>query len=97
MIRIFNIGDIYEDCSYHPVRCTEINYEGDDISGVSLLDGSGPRSCSLTHCGIRKLTRQEAAKIVKIYRKGGNRALMRNAGWSNRAIDDHYLRWGVRK
>lgn len=26
-----NVGDIYEDCSYHPVLCVSIDYERDDI------------------------------------------------------------------
>ena len=56
-------GDIYEDCAFHPVVCVEVNYETDDIWGVSLIDGSYPRSCSLRHCGIRKLTIEEAWKI----------------------------------
>lgn len=57
------IGDIYEDCAFHPVLCVGINYEKDEIWGISLIDGSYPRSCSLTHCGIRKLTPAEAWDI----------------------------------
>jgi len=53
-------GDIYEDCSYHPVLCVWIDEDGDEISGISLIDGSSPRSCSLGHCGVRKLTVQQA-------------------------------------
>jgi len=57
------IGDIYEDCGYHPVVCVSVDYEKDDISGISLIDGSYPRSCSLRHCGVRKLTVEEAWDI----------------------------------
>jgi hypothetical protein len=46
-------GDIYEDCAYHPVLCTW--REGDEVAGISLIDGSHPRSCSLAHCGVVKL------------------------------------------
>lgn len=61
------VGDIYEDSGYHPVLCTAIDYENDDISGISLIDGSYPRSCSLRHPGIRKLSVEEA---LEIHRKG---------------------------
>lgn len=57
------IGDIYEDSAYHPVLCTAVDYENDDISGISLIDGSYPRSCSLRHSGVRKLTVEEAWEI----------------------------------
>jgi len=49
---------IYEDCTYHPCLCTQI--EGDDIEGISLIDGSVPRNCSLAHCGPMVLTVPEA-------------------------------------
>lgn len=51
-------GEYYEDCSYHPCLCIRV-YE-DEVSGVSLVDGSYPRSCSIVGCGIRKLTFDEA-------------------------------------
>jgi hypothetical protein len=51
-------GDFYEDCSYHPCLCIRVH--DDEISGVSLVDGSYPRSCDIHHCGIRKLTLDEA-------------------------------------
>jgi len=47
-------GDIYEDCAFHPVLCTHI--DGDEISGISLIDASAPRACSLSHCAVIKLT-----------------------------------------
>ena len=53
-------GDIYEDCAFHPVLCLGVNYRTDEIWGVSLVDGTFPRSCSLIHCGIRKLTPTQA-------------------------------------
>src|SRR3954471_8810608 len=53
-------GDIYEDCAFHPVLCLGVSYKTDDLWGISLIDGSYPRSCSLVHCGVRKLTPKEA-------------------------------------
>lgn len=57
------VGDIYEDCAYHPVLCTLADYEGDELAGISLIDGSSPRSCSPTHCGPMRLTVGEAVAI----------------------------------
>ena len=56
-------GDLFEDCAYHPVLCLGVNYKTDEIWGVSLIDGSDPRACSLLHCGVRKLTAKEAWRI----------------------------------
>jgi hypothetical protein len=55
-----DVGDYYEDCAYHPCLCIESNREDDMICGVSLVDGSYPRCCSFVHCGVRKLSLQEA-------------------------------------
>ena len=55
-------GDIYEDCAYHPVLCILVSEEDDEIAGISLIDGSYPRSCSLVHCGVRKLSVLEALR-----------------------------------
>jgi hypothetical protein len=56
-------GDIYESCSYHPVLCLGVDYKQDEIWGISLIDGAHPMSCSLVHCGIRKLTPRQAWEI----------------------------------
>ena len=53
-------GDIYESCSYHPVLCLGVDYKSDEIWGVSLIDGTYPLSCSLLHCGVRRLTPKQA-------------------------------------
>jgi hypothetical protein len=47
-------GAIYEDCSFHPVLCTLV--DGDEIQGISLIDASAPRACSLGHCAVIKLS-----------------------------------------
>lgn len=57
------VGDVYEDCAYHPVLCLGVDYKQDNIWGISLIDGSFPRNCSLIHCGIRKITLKEAWQI----------------------------------
>ena len=49
-------GEFYEDCSYHPCVCVGSSLEHDEIWGISLIDGTHPRSCSFRHCGVRKLT-----------------------------------------
>ena len=56
----FKPGDIYEDCHYHPCLCTAVSYREDCIHGISLIDGSAPRSCSLRYCGVIKLTPAQA-------------------------------------
>ena len=53
-------GDLYEDSAYHPCLCVEVNYSDDDIWGISLVDGSHPRACSLEHSGVRKINVHEA-------------------------------------
>jgi hypothetical protein len=55
-------GDVYEDCAGHPCLCLQVREidDPDGISGISLVDGSYPRSCSLTHCGVRRLSLEEA-------------------------------------
>ena len=58
-------GDLYEDCAYHPVVCVAVDYDQDEITGVSMIDGSHPRSCSLRFCGVRKLTVEEAWSIKR--------------------------------
>lgn len=57
----FRVGDIYEDCAYHPVLCTEA--ADGDLWGVSLIDGSYPRGCSVFHCGPKRLTVEQAYQM----------------------------------
>jgi hypothetical protein len=52
-------NDFYEDAFYHPCICVRSDYENDIIFGISLIDGSYPRSCSLVFSGIRKLSLRE--------------------------------------
>ena len=57
----FKPGDFYEDCAFHPCLCTHVS--GHDIEGISLIDGSVPRSCDIVHCGVRKLTLEDVLQI----------------------------------
>ena len=65
----FRVGDIYEDCSYHPVLCTEAG--GGDLWGISLIDGTSPRGCSVFHCGPVKMTLDEAVQVKKEWNGNG--------------------------
>lgn len=69
MDELFAPGELYEDCSYHPCLCVGVDYEeGEDgIWGISLIDGSYPRCCSIFHCGVRKLSVEEAWEIKQRY------------------------------
>jgi hypothetical protein len=54
-------GELFEDCRHHPCLCIEANSpdDVDGVSGISLVDGT-PCGCSIMHCGLRKLTLEEA-------------------------------------
>jgi hypothetical protein len=90
---VIKVGDIYEDCNYHPVRCTYVNAYYGDIEGVSMIDGSSPRSCSTRYCGVVKLSEQQAAERVEAYKQHGERGLMRLRGWPDAAIDEFLTVW----
>lgn len=60
------MGDFYEDCRYHPMVCIE-NDDG-DLSGVSLVSG-GIGSCSIGHCGVVRLTYQQAYDLMEKWRE----------------------------
>ena len=53
-------GDYYEDCACHPCLC--IRVLDDEVAGISLVDGSMDRCCSVRHCGVRRLTYEEAVE-----------------------------------
>jgi hypothetical protein len=59
----FVVGGLYEDCAYHPCLCIEIDEAERCLMGISLMDGSLPRSCSIDHCGPEVLTVHEAVHI----------------------------------
>jgi hypothetical protein len=58
-------GDIYEDTFLHPCLCVGIS---DGFAwGISLIDGSQPRSCDLVMSGIRKLSLAEAWEMKLVF------------------------------
>jgi hypothetical protein len=101
------VGDIYWDCSYHPVLCTEsvrvkrhfrtVDY---DVAGVSLFDGSRPRSCSVHHCGVTKLKLVQIQWLI-LHRED---FLSAEAQWRNGEVEAYKpllkewdrLEWGER-
>lgn len=75
-------GDLFEDCRFHPCLCTEANSvdDRDGVSGISIVDGT-PCNCSMAHCGLRKLTVEEAVQ-------------WKYHGPGDQVIDDHWWeRW----
>ncbi|WP_064749325.1 hypothetical protein [Lysobacter antibioticus] len=52
-------GDIYEDVFFHPCLCLGVDEAG-FAWGVSLIDGSHPRTTDLHMSGIRRLTIEQA-------------------------------------
>lgn len=58
---IISPGEIYEDCAFHPCLC--VGTGDGEVWGISLIDGSQPRSCDLRMCGVRILTPGEAWDI----------------------------------
>ena len=52
------VGAIYEDAFYHPCLC--IGNDGETVWGISLVDGTYPRSEDLQRSGLRTLSPEEA-------------------------------------
>jgi hypothetical protein len=59
------VGAVYEDCAFHPVLCTYVSDKNDEIQGISLVDGSEPRACSLSHCQPEPLSDSQAIWIMR--------------------------------
>jgi hypothetical protein len=51
-------GEIYEDTFYHPCLCVKV--DGTRVIGISLVDGSFPRTTDFRVTEVRKLTPEEA-------------------------------------
>lgn len=78
------VGDLYEDCAYEPLLCVRVDAQSDEVVGISLINGR-VGSCSLNHCGVRRLTLAEAveirgtwppAHIVEFARENGQRLVL---------------------
>ena len=66
----FKIGDLVETCSLLPAIIQDID-EFDNISCYSFEfinnnEYNGRTSCSLEHCGIRKISHEFALKLLTI-------------------------------
>jgi hypothetical protein len=58
------VGDVYEDCFFHPVLCTEIDDDGWVVlSGISLIDGTFPRSCDAQYCAPIRIPVEEVMAV----------------------------------
>lgn len=55
---LIKIGDIYEDPFFHPCLCVGI--DNGAAWGISLIDGSYPRTTDIGVSGVRKLSLEEA-------------------------------------
>jgi hypothetical protein len=63
MINELRPGDLYEDAFYHPCVCFGID---DGFAwGISLIDGSYPRTADIHMGGARKLSLDEAWELKK--------------------------------
>ena len=50
-----HVGDIYIDCADHPCIATESSKANDELAGISLINGTGPRLCSFRNCSPVKM------------------------------------------
>ena len=77
----FRPGDIYEDSAYHPCVC--IDAKDGALWGISLIDGSYPRSCDIGVSGVRRLTPEEAwtIRLSGPADAGARRRISRDKRW----------------
>jgi hypothetical protein len=59
------VGDFYEGCSFHVRVCTVSSMSEDYIAGISLMDAHGPSGCSPSHCGVIKVSAEEAMEAQR--------------------------------
>lgn len=88
----FRIGDLYRDCNYRPMRATHVDWYGDTLEGVSLLDGV-EYICGFYHCDPKKISKEEAQNMVAIWKKDGERGLMILNGWTPEDADQFLKDW----
>lgn len=60
------VGDIVERCDLLPATVTRI--ENDNVDMLPFLSNQ-ECCCSLSHCGLRKITKEFAAILLKIGKK----------------------------
>lgn len=86
------VGDIFESCGYHPVRCTYVNYYSDDIRGTSLISGK-ESCCSIWHCGVVRITDERAQQLIDAYNADVEVGLMLVSGWTIEDADKFMRDW----
>jgi hypothetical protein len=55
-------GDVYLDCTSRPVLCTW--RDGDRVGGISLVDATRDRSCSIADCDVRVVEIAAAVDVI---------------------------------
>jgi hypothetical protein len=55
------VGQFFENCSFHPCVCSSVDEAGVQVEGVSLVNG-GIGCCNVQHCGLRLLRPDEAVQ-----------------------------------
>ncbi len=70
-IREFPVGTLIEDCRFHPCVVVDTDNDGSLYLISMLTPEVGVGSCSLFHCGVLKLTTDEAVDMCKAFKHGG--------------------------
>ncbi len=80
------IGEFYSDYEGHPVKCTFS--DGAFVEGISLIDGTSPRECGLFIFWPKRISEEEANKLIEIYKTSGKIALLKANGFDDKYIED---------
>ena len=84
MSETYKVGDLIEDCRYHPCIVYEVEdvdfgegrgVHDHNLSVISLLDGSYC-TCSVNHCGVVRITMEDV-----LYRKKNWKEFLAKMGW----------------
>ena len=86
------INDYYIDCGYHPLICTELDEDNDEIVGVSIVDGL-ERQCSIYHCSPQKTTKEKAEELKRVWEEQGEYGVLLYRGWSEEAAKKFMKEW----
>lgn len=94
------VGDMYMDCSYHPCIAAYASLKNDSFEGISIIDGSGPRSCSFRHCGITKITIEKAMFVRNNWEEfisPTKEFMVKNGWWNNHSLSCGTKNWNFIK
>lgn len=90
-VRQFPPGTYIEDCAYHP--CIILTNDWGDLDCWDIVRGNWT-SCSLFHCGIKKLTYDEVKEHIDLHRTGGEKALaMKYGEWTEKDYEEFEKNW----